>query len=350
MGKEFGRKTYMNSGGYNSLMRTWTDKAVNDVRRQKHSEFKKVGGDYAEMENDFVPPGGLTPPIVKPPTPGDPEWPVIPDGGGTGGDCDISGCWCPGQIARPIMKCVGTVGTIKSSSFDGIGEGGSVGSEGGAAIEIPTDVVSGTLRVSIAGSGGYSGNGYMDQCDYCEEVCAISYGTQIMLTGTTQQLSTPVSESCCRSPYFKLESGGGKVTLDGFVTSASEQDTNCSQNMIIGLYCNGHQVNSIQIAVTKSTDRLSNAAQLLKTGVCRWHEYIGVSCHRDFEIYNCVGTVINIGGVQDSGSYCEPCVYNYPEATCEGDACASPTMTDMRTELLKEEGCCPPQLLDEYLG
>ena len=66
MGREYGRKTYM-SKDYNSMMRTTTDKSINDQVLQKHSEFKKpYTGDqsYQEMENDYAPPGGQTPPTV----------------------------------------------------------------------------------------------------------------------------------------------------------------------------------------------------------------------------------------------------------------------------------------------
>ncbi len=191
---------------------------------------------------------------------------------------------------------------------------------------------------------------------------SIGYTTLQMQVSGTQTL-TVVNPTSGETYYWAASSGSIDATGLSVIYTAPATNPNCANNPTITLTCGGTQVDSISIAVNAYSNRYDVAYISLCTG---GDSYNTSNCDKEGEYpwcyvsvrrYNCIGEdVIRIlYGLPDLN--CDYAMYlaqNGGYINCRYDGCAytgEPGCScggfdpDVRTVLMKTNGCCPAQLL-----
>lgn len=194
----------------------------------------------------------------------------------------------------------------------------------------------------------------------------IGYTTLQMATSATQTLT--VTGGAVGDVYTWTTTSGSFDTDTGtsVVFTAPATNPNCANNPTITLTCGGVQVDSISITVNAYSNRYSVAYISLCTG---GNPYNMSKCDKEGEPpwcyvavrrYNCIGedVVLILYGLPDLN--CGYAMYlaqqgdlincRYDGCSGTGDPCSCGSYEigknyDVRTTSMKENGCCPFQLL-----
>ena len=328
--------------------------------RRKFSQFEKpyLEGEYKQMHLDW--PGNDWPswkPWEKPPAGPFPDIPgyepgrnvfnVPPDDEDR--RCDQGGClvidWPPfyvepGELHKiyistgvyPVVRveidgpiifthdCIGKANP-SGSLICGVYCGGWMQVKGGAEGE----GISVTFKTADGGSCCYTG----EVIAVCDPLAVIQYTTLQMAVDEEQGLSASESGA---GYTWTISSGGGSLSKsegNSTVYTAPSTNANCTANPTIQLSCDGNVIDSITIAINQYTGTAwaykiwqdcephgEGWAKLMDAYDCN-------NVHKFGPNYSCTGT---------------------DEADCIA-SCPATGMEDVRTQAMKDAGCCPEALI-----
>ncbi len=203
---------------------------------------------------------------------------------------------------------------------------------------------------------------------------AIGFTTQDMAFSETQNLSwsdQTVYRPCQEGAFtfsWSLAGGGSlsSYTEQNTVYTAPSSNSNCENNAVISLLCNGLVVDTLEIAIHAPNYATSLAYEF--HGACEqgcfqtWLGYYWNCEYRywyDKTVYHCDGTVhsgpVETGcGNASGGCQYWPCVEGIKAVADGGAACVAAGgccntytqgIVDVRSDALKSSGCCPAGLL-----
>lgn len=317
---EYGRKPYL-SRSHGEMMRRITDKQINDQKLLRQSEMKKpyINSTYQEMEHFYPPPWGDNP---------DNPYPYFPEP--------------PAPYMRPVVigdKCKELAETI----FSGL--------------KTMQDKVKATLIYNKAG------------CPV-KILCAglsVAFTTKYIDLGESMTFTVTGSLVTQGLVYISWSlSGPGSLSNLTRVTSvytAPEEPTSCDNSQaVLTVKCNGFDKEKINIIInnpsvagtayeTKSITGGSGCCYYppgycAKDGSC-----LGYNCG-PVRLFTCTGyTCAGVVAYTCNGRFCEDialrpfysgCVASPGYVNCGYSHVVG--NTDLRTEAMKEIGCCPGAL------
>lgn len=182
----------------------------------------------------------------------------------------------------------------------------------------------------------------------CSDSAAIGYTTLQMEVSEEQTLEAHVDGVLHSDTSYgwEITAGGGSLSAssgNSVTYTAPASNAECSNNPTIALSCDGVVVDSISIAVN-DWDTDTDIAYQLQQAECYWNEPSGwcctgagppeehpCCCHYN---YNCKNEHISTAGGWYGGdeTYCDK-------------FCSTPTVSDKRTQAMKDGGCCAEGLL-----
>lgn len=253
----------------------------------------------------YFPPAPPTPPT---PTPAPPKPPPIGGPGGLGGP--IGSLWAPWGFG--VLDYIGG-------------------------------------RASLGGGGGGGG-----VC--CPVSATIGCTSQQMLIGEEQNLTAQYVSPACGLPSFEwaIASGGGSLsspTGDEIIYTAPETNPECVNNPTIELRCGGAVLDTLKLAITTGGVKRAYIDAVMEGSGENWEivkylyycndEFVGeegtcggcegVGCTPEFVLQQCEEGGFCYGIWDDDGE-------SYHLIACSG-------ITDIRSSVMKTEGCCPANLL-----
>jgi hypothetical protein len=346
--------------------------------KEEESQFKKpyLAVDHPASENKFNPPGEpVWPPGPYYPPSGPPGYNCQPAGQGIGGgalnpcvpqmSCGQWAWTCAHRITKfGVVQNNGHIQSVQYQANDVVvvtvcwDEGGTAGKTMKGTLVTTDDGAVWSSQVPL----NCLGPGADPLCTSCLDCVGpthtpnILYTSQQMQTGGTQDLSATLGGG---GPYtWQIISGGGTLATtktaygEDNLYTAPATNANCSLNPTIKVtdYCGNSA--TLKLAINQYSNDTINASDL---PLCT---HIGSACNSTITHHykSCSGTVLTSpacgGGTCDywmNGTCCgdAPCTYH-----CNSCAdisaitgCPYGSVIDVRTALMKTQGCCPVALL-----
>ena len=193
--------------------------------------------------------------------------------------------------------------------------------------------------------------------DCCEGV-TIGYTTQQMQVGENQTLTVENPNRGCLYEW-SIASGGGSLSQDyglSTIYTAPGENAHCVNNPVIILKEAGKDIcDSLALAVNGSED-LEWAVRVWSDKDCEEVAPGTFNCTLTNNTYACLGDLMAsypcVLGRQSSGAgaSCDVCYEKTLPNLCYSDGKSMNTLLsispiDLRSDLMKERGCCPEQLL-----
>jgi hypothetical protein len=250
--------------------------------------------------------------------------------------------------------------TLVSQTFETVVAGMPVGIRliGGALVPIERGQGKpATLLKSVYGDKG-DDCGCITLSSSCAPACEckyIGYTTKQMDVNETQELTVIDPDPDCEYGWFITSGGGGLSPLTGTSTTYTAPSSNngCGENPTITLTVNGLPCDTLDIAVnaypnlthyafyvngTGCYSAVPNGGQLCGDYVCQL-PYCWQCC---VDRLACDGSLINV-------TYSNNCWDHNADPGCGVNWCAQfcsdTSKTDVRTEAMIAQGCCPSGLL-----
>ena len=340
--REYGRKPYM-SKSYNEMMKRITNKAMYNIRPEKHSEFEKPyrADSYSDMQHYYPTnhlPGADYPgmPVSGIPVDAYEPWTVL-------FACAGNLCYCEGTTRCAQIVCNQQVIGIEPHFCDScvtitysgnevcvtVAEGCGVGVCG-------FDVL--MLATTVSGKVIYGRNQLsLSECGDCCVCAGISIGhtTHQMAVDEQQNLTATGAVAGCTYAWA-IASGGGELSAaEGteVTYTAPSSNADCDSNPTITLTVEGTVCDTLQIAIYEGGVGL--AAFSIFESVCYGDHY----CRERSYGVNCGGDVteeIYISTCNDEWVYCD---------SDEDCSVCRTGVRDIRSVEQLAAGCCPYQLM-----
>lgn len=378
---ETARLTQMYDGSYQDMQRSGSEKFYQDklgkFRESEHQKVTNSDGDYPQVENEFTPYDYV--PYNPTPFPANGKPQARRPGKKQGGE-ELYNCWIQGHCCNNTKG--GPIKLYCTYAFDGpykkpgilqtrTGEpwvrnnpdpaianvcAKEVTSPNSCKSEFdnlwcmvhgPTQNREVQVLNLVVDSTGSTECSRTTLCSQPSCTPAITSATTQMSVGQSMQLGA--TGTCPeKSYYFKLISGGGKVTKEGMYT-APATNPGCTNNPIIALICDCQTVATKKLAVNNPATAASIALVMPTCTEATPTPESGCNLSIQAYYYTCAGA-------QSGGYACDSCSGGNWQ-TCQSDGCNCAArfaaMTgnctqgahDTRSAALIAAGCCPSQLL-----
>jgi len=190
------------------------------------------------------------------------------------------------------------------------------------------------------------------ECAQCECLpVTIGYTTQQMAVDGVQTLTVEGDPYDSKCHTWSLKGGGGSLfapDVNGdIVYTAPATNANCLNNPTIALSCGGTEVDTLKIAVNKP-GTTGEAVFVYAFSRCLNFGSIW-NCYINKDIFDCDGTFRStdewVHQVNPCASCAECMAYDIPPISPSWDDVIATSPVDNRNQAMKDNGCCPEQLL-----